>query len=189
MQPVRKSYYTPVEYLALEEKADQKSEYFKGEIFLMAGGSVKHNLITLNIAGALNQGLLDRNCRTFMSDMRLLVRENGLYTYPDVMVVCGPVELAEDRQDTITNPGVIIEVLSASTRIYDRNGKFQLYRELASLRDYVLIDQDRMLVEYYHYLDKNKWMLETFEDSRQMLKLLSIDFELPLARIYSKIDF
>ena len=153
----------------------------------MAGGSVNHNLIALNVAGALNQGLLERPCRAFMSDMRLLVKENGLYTYPDVMVVCGAIELAEERQDTITNPALIVEVLSASTQIYDRNGKFQLYRALASLKDYVLIDQNRVMVEYYHRLEEHKWILETYEDIGQTIKLLALDFDLPLSRVYSKV--
>ena len=118
--------FTPAEYLAMEEVADYKSEYFKGEIFAISGGTPDHSTIAVNIAGELNRLLASKPCRVFNSDMRLHIERNGLYTYPDVMVICGKVELAKKRKDTVTNPLLIIEVLSESTRDYRSGNEIQL---------------------------------------------------------------
>ncbi len=118
MRPAKKS-YTPAEYLAMEQVADYKSEYYNGEIFAMSGGSADHSLIAVNLASELRQHLAAQPCRVFNSDMRLLVKRSNLYTYPDVMVVCGRVEFVERRSDTLLNPLLIVEVLSESTREHD----------------------------------------------------------------------
>ena len=149
-------YYTPEEYLALEEAADYRSEYFQGEIFAMSGGSANHNRITKNLVIALERSFENKPCEAFMTDMRLLVKKNGLYTYPDIMAVCGQLEFAEGRDDTLTNPVVIVEVLSKSTQDYDRGGKFALYRAIETFQDYVLIDQHTIQVEHFHRLDDGR---------------------------------
>ena len=182
-------YYSPEEYLALEEMADYRSEYYRGEIFAMAGGSANHNRIAGNLVIALQAALEGKPCETFVTDMRVLVKKNGLYTYPDVMVVCGRLEFVEGREDTMTNPVVIVEVLSKSTQDYDRGGKFQLYRAIDSLRDYVLIDQARVHIEYFHKLEDGRWLLTEFNEIEAMLKLESVDVEIPLSRVYQRVEW
>ena len=134
----RKDYFTPEEYLALEEEAEYRSEYYQGEIFAMTGGSANHNTIAVNLCRSLDEAFDDKPCQVFINDMRLLVQDNGLYTYPDLMVVCGNIKFVAGRDDTVTNPIVVVEVLSKSTGSYDRGPKFELYRALHTLQDYVL---------------------------------------------------
>lgn len=189
MSQAARKHYTPAEYLALEERAAYKSEYFKGEIFAMAGGSYNHTVISVNMLVALSNGLATRPCVVFNSDMRLLVQANGLYTYPDVSVVCGDPAFVEGRTDTVTNPQLIVEVLSESTGFYDRNGKFALYRELPSLHEYVLIDQNRVLVEYYRRLNNDEWLLKTFNDLEAVVRLGDLGVEISLKQIYNRVIF
>ncbi len=188
LRPIKK-YYNPTQYLALEEQALDKHEYAAGEIFAMAGGSANHNLIASNVNALLNFGLENEPCQVFTSDMKVLVKSSGLYTYPDVLVVCSDLEFAEGREDTLTNPLVIVEVLSKSTRDYDRGTKFDLYRELPSLEDYVVIDQERVFVEYHHKLADGRWVLTIFNQLQTTLHLQSLDFEMPLGRIYHKVKW
>lgn len=183
------TFYTPEEYLVLEEKADHKSEYFNGEVFAMAGGSYNHNVIAGNINAALNQFAESKPCIAFTSNMRVLVKTNGLYTYPDAMLVCGQVEFAEGRNDTLTNPLIIVEVLSKSTRDYDRGFKFESYRLIETLQDYLLIDQERVHVEYFHKLEDGRWVLIETNLPEAELTLQAINFTLPISRIYHKVDW
>jgi Uma2 family endonuclease len=182
-------YYTPEEYLALEEAAETKSEYFQGEILAMSGRSTNHSRIAVSICAMLDVALEGKSCEVFNSDVRLLVQANGLYTYPDAMVVCDPVEYAKGRNDTVTNPIVIVEVLSKSTRDYDRGKKFELYRDLPSFQDYVLIDQDRVYIEHYHKLEDGRWVLTLFNNLDTTLTLSSIEVSLTVRRIYHKVDW
>ncbi len=182
-------YISPEEYLAMEEKAERKSEYFNGEVFMMVGASYNHNVITGNFFALLNIKLEKSTCTAFASDMRLQVKANGLYTYPDVMVVCGKPEFVAGRDDTLTNPILIVEVLSPSTKNYDRGQKFMLYRAIETLVDYVLVDQDRPHVEYFHRQDDGRWLLTEFDTIDAVLPLESLDMELPIARIYQKVDW
>ena len=145
----QKTYFTPEEYLDLEETAEYRSEYYQGEIFAMTGGTVNHNRIARDICQALTEDFEEKPCEVFMNDVRLLVQDNGLYTYPDLMVVCGDIVFAEGRDDTITNPIVLVGVLSKSTGDYDRGPKFELYRALDTLQDYVLVDQVKVHVEHF----------------------------------------
>lgn len=183
------AFYTAEEYLALEEKADGKSEYYHGEIFAMAGASYNHNLIAGNTHTALNQFLESKPCVVFTSDMRLLVKQNGLYTYPDVMVICGQPEFLEGRNDTVTNPIVIVEVLSKSTRDYDRGFKFESYRMIETLQDYVLVDQARIHVECFHKLEDGRWVLIETNLPEATLTLPAINFTIPISRIYHKVEW
>jgi Uma2 family endonuclease/predicted nucleotidyltransferase len=182
-------YYTPEEYLALEEVVETKNEYFQGEIFAMSGGSANHNRIAVSVCMMLAAEFEESSCEVFSSDVRLLVQAIGLYTYPDAMVVCDPVEYVEDRNDTVTNPIVIVEVLSKSTREYDRDKKFELYRDLPSFRDYLLIDQDRVYIDHYHKLEDGRWVLTLFNNPDTDLTLTAIEVSLSVRRIYHKVDW
>jgi len=183
-----KKLITPEEYLVLEEQADYKSEYWNGEIFAMSGASNNHNLITGNVHAALHQLLSKRPCRTYVNDMRLLTNPKGLYTYPDVMVVCGKIEFAPKRDDTVMNPAVIVEVWSDSTQAYDRGKKFALYRQIPSLKDYVMIDQTQPYVEHYRR-EGHFWVFETLETIDAILTLTSLECEIPLAVMYEKVEW
>lgn len=189
MLPEQKRHYTLEDYFALEETADYRSEYYQGEIFALTGGSVNHNRIAVNVLVALTDAFRKKPCEAFASDLRLLVKQVGLYTYPDVMVVCNGLEFAHDRTDTITNPIVIFEVLSPSTESYDRGKKFEFYRTIKMLKDYVLIDQERVHVEYFRQLDNGQWLLGVFDDEADTLTLQSISVEIPLSDIYQRVDW
>lgn len=190
MSEAAQKFYTLEEYFSLEEKTFQKSEYYQGQIYQMAGGSGRHNQISSNINAILNAGLLDQPCITYTSDMRILVKEHDLYTYADVGVVCGEVEFVPNREDTILNPILLVEVLSKSTRSYDRGDKFEFYRSISSLQYYLVVDQDRFFVEFHCKLLDDTWQLETLTNPEQnvMLSALS-NLKLSLARIYSKVIF
>ncbi len=180
--------FTPQEYLALERKSETRSEYYNGEIFAMAGASREHNLISVNLLMDIGNQLYDRPCEVYTSDMRVHIEATGLYTYPDVTVVCGEPRFQDSEVDTLLNPMVIVEVLSQSTEAYDRGVKFRHYRRIGSLREFVLISQDRMMVERYTR-QGNDWVLSELTDPDQVLKLDSIGCQIPLGRIYAKVTF
>jgi Uma2 family endonuclease len=179
--------YTVQEYLALERRSDTKHAFFRGEIFAMAGGTVPHAVIAVNVGGELRARLKRGPCRVYSSDMRLKVAATGLYTYPDVMVVCGDPQLADGQEDMIENPKVIVEVLSPSTEDYDRGGKFEHYRAIATLTDYVLVAQDVRRVEHRSRQADGKWRTVEATGSK-VIRLESIDCELPLDEIYDKVN-
>ena len=141
--------FTPEEYLAMERQANFKSQYDGGFVTAMAGASKAHNLIVLNTGGEIRAQLKGRPCVAFASDMRLCINKTGLYTYPDVMAVCGKAQYLDSEVDTLLNPSMIAEVLSESTESYDRGRKFRHYEQTSSLKEYVLISQDEVLVERY----------------------------------------
>ena len=141
--------FTPEEYLTIERNSDFKSEYVGGKIYAMAGASLEHSIITINVAGEFYTQVKGAPCRTYSSDMRVRVSSTGLYTYPDVTVVCGEPEYLDDRGDVLLNPTVIVEVLLPSTEAYDRGEKSEHYRRLPSLTYYIVIAQDRRWVEHY----------------------------------------
>ncbi len=182
--------FTPKEYLAQEEAADTRSEYYRGQIFAMSGGTPAHNAIVLNVGSELRQAFRKSPCQAFVTDQRILVEKNGLYTYPDAVVVCGEFQLASGRKDTITNPVLIVEVLSESTRDYDRGDKFKLYRAIPTLQHYILIDQDEVRVEHYRK-HKNDWVIESYTRMSDALtiKLGEKIVKLRVRDIYEKVDF
>lgn len=188
MAQVAKKFFSPEEYLAMEVVTDYKNEYFQGEIFAMAGGSFNHNRIVGNVFKTLSLGLDKKPCHVLMSDMRLLVKRNGLYTYPDVQVVCGKVDFAAGRNDTITNPILIVEVLSPSTRDYDRIRKFALYKQLDSLREYLLVDSEQTHVTLL-CLANSQWIIEMYDDINVALHLESIGCDVNLRDLYDDIEF
>jgi Uma2 family endonuclease len=183
------TFLTPTEYLEIERRAEQKHEYYQGEMFAMAGGTPRHGWIIGNVIGSLWQHLRDKPCRVSPTDVRLRVSPTGLYTYPDVMVVCGEPQHADDQKDTLLNPVVIVEVLSDSTWDYDRGRKFEHYRTLPSLREYLTIAQDRPHVEHWIRIDDNRWQLIELGDLAQTVDLTSVGCPLPLAEIYDKVDW
>ena len=182
-------FYTPQEYLLREEKAEYKSEYYQGKIIALAGASVNHNRITGNIFKALSNSVESEPCEVFMNDLRVWIERRNRYVYPDVAVVCGGIDFAERRNDTITNPQIIIEVLSTSTESYDRGDKFRAYWTLDSLEEYVLVDQYRMRVEYFRQLNERDWFLRVFTKAEESLELKSVGAEIPLAQIYKNVTW
>jgi Uma2 family endonuclease len=182
-------YYSPEEYLKLEEAAEFKSEYHDGKIIPMTGGTPNHNRIALNFSGAMNFALKGQACDVFMNDMRLWIPYKRIYTYPDVMLVAGKLEFAEGRKDTIANAMMVGEVLSKSTASYDRGDKFKLYRSIPSFREYVLVDQYEMHVEQFCKTDENQWVLSEYDGADAVLKLSCVEFEMSLGEIYDRVDF
>ncbi|MDZ7336626.1 MAG: Uma2 family endonuclease [candidate division KSB1 bacterium] len=186
-QLAEKKYYSPEEYLALEETAEYKSEYYRGEIFALAGTSVNHNQIIVNTVSKLSNRL-DEKCRAFTTDVRLWIDEKDLFTYPDIMIVCGKIEFYPGRDDTITNPLVIIEVLSESTKNYDRGEKFVFYRAIPSFKEYILIDQYTVHVEHFYIGEQGKWVLTEYDNPDDILKFTKIDFQISLREIYHRVE-
>lgn len=189
MQAIQQRYYTPEEYLALEEAADYKSEYIDGEIIPMAGGTVNHNRITGNIYAALNFAFKQQDYEVFMSDIRLWIPEKRMYTYADVMIISGKPEFFNNRQDVVLNPRVIIEVLSKSTQDYDREDKFQAYRTISTFQEYLHIDQTQIRVEQYFKTGKKQWSLREYDAEDQAIAFNTVPWEISLADLYNKVKF
>ena len=190
MSAVPKPRYTPEEYLAVERASEFRHEFYRGEMFAMAGASEAHNLIADNVTFGLRERLRDKGCRAYSSDMRVQVSANGLYTYPDVVVACPPIEFLDDTRDTLLNPQVIVEVLSKTTEKYDRGKKFDLYRELSSLKQYVLISQNEARVaSYVRQVDGVAWLMVPSAGLDATLDFPTIDCRMPLAEVYRDIDF
>ncbi|NEP38488.1 MAG: Uma2 family endonuclease [Okeania sp. SIO2G4] len=182
-------YYSVEEYLEQEKTAEFRSEYRDGKIIPMTGGTVNHNRIFGNFYATLKYGIKGQPYETFMSDLRLSIPTKNIYTYPDVMVISTPVIYAEGRRDTITNPQIIIEVLSRSTESYDRGQKFEYYRRVNSLREYILIDQYRYYVEQFSKTEDGKWWLSEYEGDGAILSLSSVEFQISLSDIYENVEF
>jgi Uma2 family endonuclease len=181
-----KSFLTPEQYLEIERKAEYKSEYFNGEMFAMSGARRKHNLIQTNLLSELGAQLRGRPCEAYPSDMRVRVSATGLYTYPDAVVVCGEPLFLDDREDTLLNPTLIVEVLSPSTEAYDRGQKFEHYQKIDSLRYYLLISSDRVHADLFTLAERRWTPASHLEDT---LELDSIGCRLKLADLYEKVTF
>ena len=188
-QPKRVAVHTPAEYLRIERAARVRSEYFAGEMFAMAGGSPRHSLIKTNQVGELRSVLKGRPCTAYDSDLRIRVAPTGLYTYPDASVICGPLEFDDEHRDTVLNPTLLAEVLSESTEAYDRGKKFDHYRQVPSLREYLLISQDTPKLERFARNADGTWTLTIVSGLDQSLELPSIGVTISLAEIYDKVDF
>jgi Uma2 family endonuclease len=184
-----KTYLTPEEYLAVERKAETKSEYLNGEMFAMVGASREHKIIALNIAGELRQQLKGRPCETYTNDMRVLIPATGLYTYPDVVAVCDEPNFEDAYVDTLLNPTLIVEVLSESTESYDRGKKFGHYRSIGSLMEYLLVAQDEYRVEQFVKQADGRWLLSDARSLEDIVALTSIPCELKLKEVYDRIAF
>ncbi|BDA72818.1 protein of unknown function DUF820 [Rivularia sp. IAM M-261] len=189
VQANKKEYYTLDEYFELEINSQERHEYIDGEIILMTGGTPNHNRIALNFSAALNLAVKQQSYETFVSDQKLWIPKKRINTYPDVMVVEGEIQLQEGRRDTITNPLMIAEVLSESTRAYDKDQKFAAYRTIPTFKEYVLIDQYSVHVEQYYNTNSKTWTFTEYDDLNQTLSLNSMPFQIMLADIYSKVKF
>ena len=183
------TYVSPEEYLRLERQAEYKSEYLNGEIFAMSGASREHNLLTVNIGRELSQQLRSRPCEAYMSDMRVKVRSVGLYTYPDVIVVCGEPQFEDHEVDTLLNPTLLIEVLSPFTERYDRIAKTSYYRTIDSLAEHLLVAQHEIRLEQYTKQPDERWALSEYTSLDTLVQLPSIDCSLKLSDVYDKISF
>ncbi len=180
-----KKLVSALEYLELEIISLEKHEYYQGEIFAMAGATIEHNRITSNTFVELGSGLKNKNCVPYNSDLRIHAQTNSLYTYPDISVICGEVEKLDNVFDTATNPIVLIEILSESTRDYDRGTKFMLYRDIASLREYLVIDSTGSIhAEKYFKESNGVWRLSEYKTIDDTIFLESIDVELHMADVY-----
>ena len=183
-------YITPEEYLAAERAAPSKNEYYEGQVYAMAGASNEHNLIVGNLITGLNITLRDTDCTVRASDMRLHVADNGLCTYPDVSVVCGPAQFLPDTYlDTLMNPVLLVEVASHSTFQYDRSGKFLLYRDIPSLRHYLLVDSRRVRILCITRLEADSWSFQEYTRLTDQLQLSALSVEISVGEVYRKVTF
>ena len=183
-----KKRYTPEEYLALEEKAEFRSEYHHGEIIPMTGGSFNHNEIITNL-WILKSKLRGKGHRFYSSDVRLWISKYRKFTYPDVMVIQGAPVSYNNRTDTLTNPRLIVEVLSKSTEDYDKGDKFRYYRSIPELQEYVLINQYELEIQQYTKSDGGFWIYRVYESTEDIVKFGSIEVEMTVAEIYEGISF
>jgi Uma2 family endonuclease len=185
--PIEKRRYTIGEYLVCERSAHEKHEYRDGEILAMAGGSYRHSLILANLIGELGNALKGKPCRALESNLRVRIPRTPLYTYPDASVICGEPKFDpnDEALETITNPRVVLEVLSPSTEAYDRGEKFARYRQLESLEAYVLISQDVPRVELFLWQSDGTWLFRVFSGMEARVELAGLGIELPLAEIYA----
>ncbi|HET7461100.1 MAG TPA: Uma2 family endonuclease [Longimicrobium sp.] len=180
--------YTADEYLALERASDHKSEFVNGRIYAMTGGSIPHYVIAGNIFGELRNRLRGGPCRAFFEGVRLKVSQPGMYTYADVMAICGAQEVEDSHRDTLLNPVVIFEVLSPSTEAYDRGEKFEHYALLPSLREYILVSQDHVRIEKF-LRQGEQWVFTAINDPEGHLRIESLDCEMPVSEIYLDVEF
>ena len=180
---------TPEQYLEIERAAEFRSEYFNGEMFAMSGGSPRHAFIIANCIRELGNAFKKSPCRVASSDLRVRVSPNGLYTYPDVLVVYGDLKLADGRTDTLVNPTLLVEVLSPSTEANDRGFKFTQYRQIESLQEYVLVSQHEARVEIYRRQVGNEWLLSEYVGMEAPCVFRSVDCSVALAEIYDRIEF
>eukprot|EP01012_Entosiphon_sulcatum_P009782 TRINITY_DN15607_c0_g1_i1.p1 TRINITY_DN15607_c0_g1~~TRINITY_DN15607_c0_g1_i1.p1 ORF type:complete len:201 (-),score=28.20 TRINITY_DN15607_c0_g1_i1:338-940(-) len=185
----QKRRYTVEEYLEMEKESTEKHEYYQGEIFAMSGAGFNHNLIFSNVFGFLFSKLKGSKCIPFGSDMRMNIPENTLFTYPDISIYCNEVKHLNKDEDTILHPTVIIEILSPSTKNYDRGKKFNLYKDIPSLKEYIMIDSESVSVEAYYVNEEKNWMLNKHIEISDTFSLVSMGFDVPLADIYERVHF
>jgi len=183
------NYISQEEYLELERTATEKHEYYQGEIFAMSGASLEHNAIFSNLFGEIAHRLKGKNCKPFGSDLRIHIPKNTLYTYPDITIICGKPELTDDKFDTTTNPSVIIELLSKSTRNYDKGEKFTLYRDIDSLKEYILVDTEKIHVEKHLRHADNSWQLTDYKSLDKSFSIETVNVTLSLRDVYEGLSF
>lgn len=186
-EPVKR--LTEVEYLDLERSLESRNEFFGGEMFAMAGGTPLHSQIATNLAREFGNKLKRRDCTVYNSDLRLKVEATGLFTYPDLSVVCGPLRFAAGTDDTVVNPTVIVEVLSDSTEAYDRGKKFENYRQIPSLREYLLVSQKEPRIEQFVRQETEQWLLREAAGLEAALALPSLEIKISLAEVFDGVEF
>lgn len=176
--------WTIEEYLEMEQASDEKHEYYQGEIFAMSGAKLPHNIITRNVYGILIQRLKGKGCQPFGSDFRIHIPSNTLFTYPDISIFCDEVKTLNDDEWNALNPSALIEVLSPSTKSYDRGDKFNLYRDISTLKEYVLIDSSRISAEVFSINEKGKWELREYKSVEDVIEFSSIEVSVHMKEIY-----
>ncbi|MEO5945527.1 MAG: Uma2 family endonuclease [Chitinophagaceae bacterium] len=177
------------EYLLAEREATEKHEYFQGEVFAISGASLQHNIIFHNVYGDISHKLKGSNCKPFGSDLRIHIPLNSFYTYPDISMICGKPETPDESNDTVLNPSVIIEILSKSTKDYDRGTKFHLYRSIKTLKEYILIDSTSVSVEIYKRQLDDSWILTEFKQLSSQFVISTINLTIPLNALYEDVSF
>lgn len=180
---------TEAEYLAIERAAEFKSEFFGGEMFAMAGGTRQHSLIATNLARVVGNALKGKKCVVFNSDLRIKVEATGLFTYPDLSLVCGRAELLSETDDNLINPIVLFEVLSDSTEAYDRGTKFSNYQRIPTLREYLLVSQREARIEQFVRQDNNEWLWRSVDGLDARVVLPSVGVDIPLAEVFANVQF
>jgi Uma2 family endonuclease len=182
-----KTFITPEEYLSIDRESEMKNEYFSGRILAFAGASKEHNLIVANVIAGLHRQLINRNCNVYPSDMRVKISKTGDYAYPDVVVTCGEERFEEGNKDILTNPIILVEVLSESTAGHDRGEKFESYRRIESLREYLLISQQPYRADLYIRQNDLQWLLSEIQGSDGIVELESINCQLTLKEVFAKV--
>lgn len=183
-----KRHYTVKEYLAMEKPSTVKHEYYQGEIFAMSGAGLNHNKIFSNVFIELGNRLKNKSCRPYGSDMRMNIPENTLFTYPDISIYCNGLKHSDVDEETFILPTVIIEILSPSTKNYDRGKKFSLYKDIPSLKEYIMIDSESISVEAYYINEEKNWMLNEHKEISGILTFVSMGFDVPLSEIYNYVN-
>lgn len=186
---MEKKYFSVEEYLELEDNLEFKSEYYDGEIFAMAGGTLNHNQISINLCMILGLAFRKRNFRVFAGDVKLQIPSTNSFTYPDLLVIKGEPDYWQNRRDIVSRTEFIVEILSDSTKDYDRAGKFEKYRSLPELQDYILISQDKIHVEHFEKQAPHQWLLNEFQSLDDKLNITQFSETLNLADIYEKVVF
>jgi Uma2 family endonuclease len=189
MSTLTVTHVTPEEYLAAERLSETRSEYIDGGVFPMTGGSLNHNQITLNLATELNIQLRPSPCRVLVADLKIRLQESRKFFYPDVTIVCDEPQFHDERKDIITNPVLVIEVLSPSTEAFDRGAKFQAYRTIETLKEYLLVSQDKPLIEQFVRSEGGEWRYRAAEGLEASLALPSVECTLNLSAVYDKVEF
>ncbi len=180
---------TEKECLRLERQAETKSEYWNGQVYALAGASERHTIIVANTLTLFVMQFKGRACTAHASDLRVKVMPSGLYTYPDIVIICGRAQFEDRHRDTLLNPSAIIEVLSPSTEAYDRGTKFEHYRALDSLSDYLLVSQESPTVEHFERQPDDRWLLSTYKGTAAVAQIASIGCSLPLIDIFDKVEW
>lgn len=179
-----KKRFTVEEYLEYENTSVEKHEYYQGEIFAMSGSKLTHNIIAVNILSLLKEKLRGKSCLPFNSDQRIHIPQNTLFTYPDISIVCGDINTKDNDEWNVLNPSVLFEVLSPSTRNYDKGEKFQLYRDIPTLKEYILIDSEKICVEAFYINNSCHWELQEHKKTGDVLPVRTVQIEIPLTEIY-----
>ncbi|MFD2583907.1 Uma2 family endonuclease [Pedobacter vanadiisoli] len=185
----QKRHYTVEEYLEMEKPSTVKHEYYQGEIFAMSGAGLNHNKIFSNVFIEIGNYLRGKPCRPYGSDMRMNIPENTLFTYPDISIYCNGLTHSDVDEDTSILPTVIIEILSPSTKNYDRGKKFKLYKDIPSLKEYMMIDSESVSVEAHYVNDEQNWLLSRHEEITDVLSFVSMGFDIALSDIYYHVRF
>jgi Uma2 family endonuclease len=188
MSTQAKPFITPEQYLEIEAKAERKSEYYNGEMFLMAGNTSDHSLICVNVSRLFSDQLREKPCYIYESNIRVRILETGLYTYPDAVVVCGNREWSDLARTTLLNPTILVEVLSDSTEAYDRGEKFWHYRHIPSLREYMLISQKAFRIDQYIRQPDGEFKLRSYDSVDATLEVPAVGCSIPLKEIYFKTE-